>query len=170
MPHEWFWGFTAVSSDQWRWCGCDPWLGTPPLTITKLLWGSNGISNVPGRAFKTLKDVQTYGIIKLGSNLMQGIEVSHDVITSFTNQLQVKHEPRAQCWVFCTTRPCEGTDAHPHVHGTQAVYEERHKRIQHFQDMLAWRLDLGSLETQMQQLKDLKRHFTAVAGKPRWVR
>lgn len=100
MPHEWFWGFTAVSSDQWRWCGCDPWLGTPPLTITKLLWGSNGISNVPRRAFKTLKDVQTYGIIKLGSNLTQGIEVAHDVITSFTNfsfRWSMSLEPGAGC-------------------------------------------------------------------------
>lgn len=168
MPHEWFWGFTAVSSDQWRWCGCDYWPGTPPLTITKLLWGSNEISNVPRRAFKTLKDVQTYGIIKLGSNLTQGIEVAHDVITSFTNfsfRWSMSLEPGAGC--SAPHDLVKGTDAHPHVHGTQAVYEERHKRIQHFQDMLAWRLDLGSLETQMQQLKDLKRHFTAVAGKPR---
>lgn len=68
---------------------------------------------------------------------MQGIEVAHDVITPFTNfSYRVKHEPRAQCRMFHTTWPCEGTDAHPHVHGTQAVYEERHKRIQHFQDML----------------------------------
>lgn len=34
---------------------------------------------------KLLRAIQTYGIIKLGSNLVQGIGMVHDVINPFKN-------------------------------------------------------------------------------------
>lgn len=49
---------------------------------------------------------------------------------------------------------------HLHILGVQAVDEDFHKRVQHFQHMLTTRLDLGSLQTQMQQLEGLKKNLT----------
>lgn len=78
----------------------------------------------------------------------------------------MSHRPRSSVLGTLQDQLCGGTGAHLHIHGTQAVYEERHKRIQHFQNPFTRRLDLGSFQTQMQQLKDLKRHFMQVPVRP----
>lgn len=65
----------------------------------------------------------------------------------------MKHEPRSTIQVFLHDTALVKEDAHLHVHGAQAVYEERNERIQHLQNTFSGRLDLGCLQTQMQQLK-----------------
>lgn len=79
------------------------------------------------------------------------------------------HTPRSSVFGILRGQLCRGPGAHLHIPGAQAVYEERHKRIQHFQNPFAGRLDLGSFQTQMQQLKDLRRHFTAGAHKTKRI-
>lgn len=50
----------------------------------------------------------------------------------------------------------ESVLSHLHVHRIKAIYEQSHERIQHFQNTLARRLDLGGLQTQVQQLSALR--------------
>lgn len=82
----------------------------------------------------------------------------------------MKHEPRSTIQELLHDTALVKEDAHLHVHGTQAVYEERNERVQHFQNTFCGRLDLGCLQTQVQQLKVLKRHFIALAYKTECVR